>query len=55
MYIGDNEWNNHDENFAKTPKKWFISNLFSANHSNYALTFQLHFQNLLLNIHVKCL
>ena len=39
----------------KHQKKWFISNLFPANHSNYALTFQLHFQNLPLNIHVKCL
>ena len=55
MYIGNNELNGHNEKFSKTPKKCFIGNLFSPSHSNHALTFQLHFQDLPLNIHTICL
>ena len=55
MYIGDNELNDHDGNFSKKKKKCFISNLFCPNYSDYTLAFQLHLQNLPLNIHASCL
>ena len=39
MHIGGNKLNDHDENFSKTSKKCFISNLFPPDHSNYTLAF----------------
>ena len=39
MHIGGNKLNDHNENFSKTSKKCFISNLFLPDHSNYTLAF----------------
>ena len=56
MYIGDNQLNDHGENFSKTAKIVSISNLFLPRHSNYISFMQAvgNSQNSNLNVLFSC-